>query len=226
MGQARRHLTTLELRRRLGVYVLTDRQAARGRPQLALVAAALRGGATAVQLRDKTASGRELHALARGLAELCAARGALFLVNDRLDVALACGADGVHLGLDDLPAAAARVIAGPDFVIGASAATPAEVAAAEAAGADYVGVGPVFATGSKGDAGEPIGPEGLAAVARSAGLPVVAIGGLGADNAHLALEAGAAGVAVISAVMGAVDVTGACERLAHAVRSAQAGMGR
>lgn len=208
------------LRRALQVYVLTDRASARGRLEVDLVAAALAGGATAVQLRDKERPARELHALGRALADLCAARGALFVVNDRLDVALACGADGVHLGQDDLPAGAARAVAGPALVIGVSAATPDEAAAAADAGADYLGVGSVFATRTKADAGAPIGPEGLSRVARSTGLPVVAIGGLRPENAGLALSAGAAGVAAISAVISATDVAAECARLALSVRRA------
>ncbi len=208
------------LRRALQVYVLTDRVAARGRPEVELVAAALAGGATAIQLRDKERSARELCSLGTALAELCFQSGALFIVNDRLDVALACGASGVHLGQDDLPAARARAVAGPLLVIGVSAATREEAAAAAAAGADYVGVGAVFSTRTKGDAGAPIGTEGLAHVARTSRLPVVAIGGIGPENAGSAIAAGAVGVAAVSAVMAATDVAAECARLALAVRRA------
>lgn len=209
------------LARSLAVYVLTDRGVARGRPEVELVAAALAGGATAIQLRAKDASARELCAFGTELVRLCAAHGALLVVNDRLDVALACGAGGVHLGQDDLPAERARLLAGEELVIGVSAATPAEAAAAEAAGADYLGVGAVFATASKPDAGSPIGLQGLAAVTRSTALPVVAIGGIAPDNAALAVAAGAVGVAAISAVLGAADVRAAAGRLAAAVRAGE-----
>lgn len=210
------------LRTRLAVYVLTDRRAQRGRSEVEVAAACLRGGATALQLRAKDLPGRELCELGRRLAELCADHGALFVVNDRVDVALACGAGGVHLGQDDLPAAAARRLMGPAPVIGISAATPEEAAAARAAGADYLGVGSVFGTTTKPDAGAPIGTAGLARVVAATELPVVAIGGITAANAPAAIAAGAVGVAAISAVVGAADVTAATRSLACAVRAALA----
>ena len=190
-----------------------------------VAAQALAGGATAIQLRHKTLSGRDLCALGSALAELCAAAGALLLVNDRLDVALACGAGGVHLGQDDIPAGLARAVAGPGLVLGVSAATPAEAAAAQRAGADYLGTGPVYATGSKGDAGEPIGPAGLRRVAAASALPLVGIGGLDATNAGAAIAAGADGVAVISAVAAAPDLALAAAGLAAAVRAGLAARG-
>lgn len=208
------------LRRALAVYVVTDRACARGRSEVELAAAALAGGATALQLRDKDRPARELYTLGCALAELCAKHAALFVVNDRLDIALACQADGVHLGQDDLPAARARAIAGPGLVIGVSTGAPGEAADAWRDGADYLGVGPAFATATKRDAGVPIGPEGLASVVRAAALPVVAIGGIGPGNAAVALAAGACGVAAISAVMAATDVAAETTRLAAAVRGA------
>jgi thiamine-phosphate pyrophosphorylase len=200
------------LRARLAVYVLVD-----GPPQ---AVAALAGGATAIQLRAKHCSARELCSMGRRLADICAERAALFIVNDRLDVALACGAAGVHLGQDDLPAAEARRIAGPELIIGVSAATPAEAEAASRADADYLGTGSVYATASKADAGKPIGLKGLSRVTRTTALPVVAIGGITPDNAAAAIAAGAAGVAAISAVVGAPDVAAAAARLAAAVHGA------
>lgn len=208
------------LRAALSVYVLTDRAAAGGRPEVEVAARAIAGGATALQLRAKGRPGRELCALGSCLAGLCRERGVLFVVNDRLDVALACGADGVHLGQDDVPVAAARRIGGDPLVIGASAATPEEAVAAWRAGANYLGVGALFATGTKPDAGAPIGPAGLRGVVGSTPLPVVAIGGLRAENAAVAVAAGAAGVAAISAVVGVPDIEAATRRLAAAVRDA------
>jgi len=211
-----------DLRRALAVYVLTDRACARGRSEVDLAAAALAGGATALQLRDKDRPARELYALACALAELCATAAVLFVVNDRLDIALACGAPGVHLGQDDLPVERARALGGPDLVIGVSAGTPREAVAAWRAGADYLGVGPAFATATKPDAGTPLGRTGLASVVRAAPLPVVAIGGIRPENAAVALAAGACGVAAISAVMAATDVAAQASRLASAVRGALA----
>jgi thiamine-phosphate pyrophosphorylase len=213
------------LRRALEVYVLTDPDLTAGRPLLDVVRAALAGGAGAVQLRDKRLPARDLCALGRALAALCAEHGALFVVNDRLDVALACGAAGVHLGQDDLPAAAARALAGPDFVVGVSASTPEEALEAARAGADYLGTGAVYATATKPDAGAPIGVRGLRRVVESVPLPVVAIGGITAANAAEAVAAGAAGVAVVSAVMAAPDPGAAVAELRRAVRRGRTGGG-
>jgi thiamine-phosphate pyrophosphorylase len=204
-------------REALRVYVLTDARLSRGRADTEVVAAALAGGAGAVQLRGKEYDGRRLYEAGRALREATRRAGALFFVNDRLDVALAVEADGVHLGQDDLPLAAARRLAPPPFLIGVSAGTVEEARAAEAAGADYLGVGSVFATPTKADAGTPIGIEGLSAVVRATRLPVVGIGGVTHENAARVIAAGAAGVAVISVVVGAEDVEGATRRLVAAV---------
>ena len=178
---------------------------------VARVRAATRGGATMVQLRLKHADARTQVEVARALV---AALPVPVLVNDRADVALASGAAGVHLGADDLPVAAVRRIAPPGFVIGASVGCDAEVALAR--GADYVGIGPVYTTLSKADAGAAIGVAEFARLARLCALPAVAIGGISADNAAAAIEGGAAGVAVIRAVLGAADP----EAAAQAIRSA------
>jgi thiamine-phosphate pyrophosphorylase len=182
--------------RRLRLYVITDGHKA----QMERVSEALEAGVTAMQLRAKEGSTRALVQMGQTLAATCRRRGALFIVNDRLDVALACGADGVHLGLDDLPLPAARAIAGPNLVIGASVGTVGEALEAQAQGADYLGVGSVFHTLSKADAGPPIGMEGLRQVAQATPLPVVAIGGITVENAAFTLSSGAVGVAVIRAV--------------------------
>lgn len=195
------------------LYVVLDPRLTAGRPPLDVVRAALAGGAAAVQWRDKDASTRELLLMARGLAALTCAAGALFIVNDRVDVALAAGADGVHLGPDDLPVEVARALLGPRALIGFSAGTPEEARAAEAAGADYLGTGAVYGTLSKGDAGAAIGLAGLAAVCAATRLPVVAIGGVGLRRAAPCVEAGAVGVAVITAVTAAPDVEGAARAL-------------
>lgn len=209
------------LARRLRLYVLTDEGLSRGRPTDQVVAEAIAGGATAIQLRGKDWGGRRLVEVGHRLRALTREAGVLFFVNDRLDVALAVGADGVHLGQDDLPLAEARRIAGPDFLIGISVEDEAQALAAEAGGADYLGAGTVYPTGSKADAGEPIGLDGLARIARRVRIPVVAIGGIHAGNAPDVMRAGAAGVAVISAVVAAPDVRAAARALRGAVDSAR-----
>lgn len=188
-----------------------------GRGHLDVARAAVAGGATAVQLRDKGLPARELTELARAMGDICRPAGVLFLVNDRVDVAVAAGADGAHIGQEDLPVAAARALLGPSAVLGVSVANPEEARLAEAGGASYLGVGSVYATASKADAGAPIGLSGLAAVRRGTGLPIVAIGGLTADNACPVLGAGADGVAVISWVTEAADMEAAVRALRAAV---------
>ena len=202
------------------VYVLTDSRAARGRSHVEIAEAAIRGGATAVQLRMKEEPARRIVEAARQIAPLCRAAGVTFIVNDRADVAMIAGADGVHVGQDDLPAAAARALAGGDAVIGVSAATVDEAVAAERAGADYLGVGAVFATATKADAGAPIGLARLREIRRGVRLPVVGIGGITADNAAAVIRAGAAGVAVITAVTLADDMAAAVRRIRSEVDAA------
>lgn len=178
---------------------------------IARAAAAAHGGATCIQLRLKDVSARDLVGVAK---ELVRAVGVPVLVNDRADVAIAAGAAGVHLGIDDVPAAAIRRIAPDGFIIGVSVGNDAEVE--NSAGADYAGVGPFFATASKGDAGKPIGPEGFARLAAAAGMPSVAVGGVTAENASIPVAAGALGIAVIAGVFGSSDPAAAARRLRSA----------
>ncbi|WP_287155510.1 thiamine phosphate synthase [Candidatus Solincola tengchongensis] len=208
----------------LGLYVITAADAGGGWGHLDVVRAALAGGADAVQLRDKEVGGAELYRLALEALELVRGSGGgrLFLVNDRVDVALAAGADGVHLGQEDLPASAARRILGAGAVLGVSASSVEEALAAEREGADYLGVGPVFPTPSKPDAGGPLGLEGLRAIRNAVGLPLVAIGGINEDNLEEVFAAGADGIAVISAVTSARDMEEAVRRLRRAVDACRA----
>jgi thiamine-phosphate pyrophosphorylase len=178
--------------------------------------AAARGGATMIQLRLKDADARALVEVARALVGALP-RSVPVIVNDRLDVALAAGAAGVHVGPDDIPAAAVRRLVPPGFIIGASVGSDLEVGLSR--DADYVGIGPVFETASKLDAGRAIGPVAFARLARSCRVPAVAIGGIDAKNAASVMIAGAAGVAVIRAVMGAKDP----EAAARAIRAAMQG---
>jgi len=187
------------------LYVITDHRAAAGRPLLDLVRAALRGGATVVQLRMKHGSTREMLALGQELREVTRLAGVPLIVNDRLDVALALEAEGVHLGQEDLPARLARPLIGPNRLLGVSVETVEQAEQAWRDGADYLGVGDLFGTPSKPDAGPPIGLEALRAIARAVPLPIVGIGGVTLENAGAVIDAGAAGVAVISAVIGAAD---------------------
>jgi thiamine-phosphate pyrophosphorylase len=176
-----------------------------GRDPVELGAALLAGGARLLQLRLKGVPSRGLLEAARALAPLARAAGALFIVNDRADVARAVGADGVHLGQEDLPVSAARRLLGPDRLIGVSTHDLEEARAAEAAGADYIGVGPVYATTSKAN---PLAPRGLAlvrAVRGAVGRPIVAIGGITPATVMEVIAAGADAVAMIGAIARTVD---------------------
>jgi thiamine-phosphate pyrophosphorylase len=178
--------------------------------------AAVRGGATMIQLRLKDADARTLVEVARSLVK---ALPVPVIVNDRLDVALAAGAAGVHVGPDDLPAAAVRRLVPPGFIVGASVGTDGEVALSQ--GADYVGIGPVYDTTSKAGAGRAIGPVTFSRLARACKLPAVAIGGLDASNAAGVMIAGAAGVAVIRAVLGTNDPEASARALRAAIGEMQ-----
>jgi len=203
----------LSLARRLRLIVITDRELARPRAVVDVVAAALRAGAPAIQLRDKSASASELLALGRRLQELARASDALLFVNDRLDVALALGADGVHVGPDDLPVAAVRAAAPPGFLVGASADDPQVARRLVGEGANYIGCGTVYATSTKPDAGDVIGLAGLEQVARAVDVPVIGIGGVTAARSAEVAATAAAGVAVVGAVMAAPDVGAAVRGL-------------
>lgn len=192
-----------------GIYVIT----ARDRGHVEMAQAALEGGARVIQLRDKGASTWQMVAWAEKIRRLCEQYRALFIVNDRLDVAMASGAWGVHLGIDDMPVPHARRILGAEAVIGASVSNVIEARAAETAGASYAAVGSIYPTGSKDDAGDAIGPEALTRIARAVSIPVVAIGGISADRIAECRAAGADSVAVISAISGADDMVAATRNL-------------
>jgi len=183
--------------------VITDPGLLAGRDPVAVCRAAVRGGATMVQVRGKDTPARELVSLTRALT---AALAVPVLVNDRVDVALVAGAAGAHLGQDDVPLDAVRPSVPAGFLLGISVGSPAEAERARGVRADYWSIGPCFATTNKPDAGDPLGPRGFAALARLApAVPVIGIGGISAANAGAIVEAGAAGVAVIHAVLGAAD---------------------
>ena len=205
------------LRRALRLMVITHPRPRCGRPLEDVVAEVVAAGAGAVQLRHKEAPPRELLALARRLRTVTARHDALLIVNDRLDIALAAEADGVHLGPEDVPVAAARRVVPRSFLLGHSTDDPGVARRAEADGADYLGCGTVFPTTSKEDAGTVIGVDGLAAVARSVRIPVLAIGGVNPGRTSLLGGSGASGVAVIAAVMAADRPGEATRRLRVAV---------
>ncbi len=225
--QARFHLYTIEqqmlalllrqekLRRLTGLYVIIDGQWLQGRSHAEITRQAIRGGARVIQLREKTMLRKDLLPLARDLRQICAELNALFVVNDYLDVALDVGADGLHVGQDDLPVAAARRLLRPDQLLGCSASTVAEALAAQSAGADHLAVGSIFATSTKDI--DVVGIDRLAEIRRAVSAPVVAIGGINQGNAAAVMAAGASAVAVISTIVSAADPESAARGLANIV---------
>lgn len=199
------------------VYVVTDRVLAGSRPLVAVVASALEGGAGVVQIREKNLASRAFYDEVAALVRVARPLGRPVIVNDRLDIALACGADGVHVGQADLPCEAVRRLVGDGMLLGVSVSTVDEAVAAERAGADYLGVSPVFATPTKADAPAATGLDGLRRIRDAVRLPLVAIGGIHAGNAADVIRAGADGVAVVSAVMAAPDPRAAASALLKAV---------
>jgi thiamine-phosphate pyrophosphorylase len=206
----------------LTLYLVTDAEACGTRGVTETVRAAVAGGATAVQLRDHASTTRELVDAACGLRDILAGSGVCFVVNDRLDVALAVGADGVHLGQSDLPAELARAVAGPELIIGWSVTNVSEAQAAArlpAGTVDYLGVGPIFATPTKTDAAPPMGVEALREVCALSPVPCVAIGGITAERVADLTAAGAAGIAVVAAICAAEDPRGAAAELRERCRA-------
>ena len=208
------------LKNSLGLYVITTESPGRGHYDIA--EAAIIAGVRFIQYRDKNASSRKLFDNAQRLRELTKKAGAKFIINDRIDIAMAVGADGVHLGQDDLPLKCARSVLGHDYIIGISATCLGEAIEAAKDGADYIGLGPIYPTPSKDDAAPPMGLEGLIEVRKSIGVPIVAIGGLTSDNIEEAVLAGADGIAVISAVASAGDMAEAARNLDETIRHAKA----
>ena len=175
------------------------------------------GGADTIQLREKGGSTRRMIEVAKSMAVVCREAGVPLIVNDRIDVAMASDADGVHLGQSDFPIPLARSLLGKDKLIGGSAATIEEARICLADGADYIGFGPVYVTGSKGDAGPVSGPAELKQVVETIPLPILAIGGITAENVHEVMRAGAYGIAVISAVCCQIDPEGATKAIREAL---------
>ncbi len=206
---------------RLHLCVITDATLVPGRDHVAIARAALAGGADMIQLRDKAGDMRALLPQARAIQSLCRSRGAIFIVNDRLDLALAAGADGVHVGQEDLPAEAARPLLGPRRILGVSTHSREQAEAARASGADYIGFGPMFATGTKATGYAPCGPEALRDIRAAVPLPILAIGGITLENVAEVIAAGATAPAVISAVVAAPDIAAAAAEFSRRILKAK-----
>jgi thiamine-phosphate pyrophosphorylase len=191
------------------LYAITDERLHPGRDLIAVMEEALQGGAGIVQLRDKTGSKREILGKAKALRSLTRRYGALFIVNDHIDIALAADADGVHLGQDDLPLPEARKIMG-SRIVGISTHSIEQAKEAERGGADYIGVGPVFPTRTKPDAAA-VTVSLVRQAAREIRIPFFAIGGIKLDNADEVLAAGAKRICAVSEIVGSADVRGTCE---------------
>ncbi len=202
-------------------YLVTQESLSNNRSTVEIVREAIAGGIDVVQLREKETDARWRYELGIELRELTAAAGVDLIVNDRVDIAEAIDADGVHVGQSDLPVAVARDLLGPDAIIGCSTSTIEQAQRAERAGADYLGVGTIYGTTSKDVAEEKdgVGPERVAAITDAVSIPVVGIGGITAENASPIVEAGAVGVSVISEITKADDPQAATEALAAAVET-------
>ena len=205
----------------LDLYLITDRLLCAARGIERVVAEAVAGGVTLVQLRDDDTPTGELIALAARLKLVLAPTGVPLIVNNRLNVALAAAADGLHVGQGDLPAAAARARLGSRAILGLSITAPVQVAAVDPAMVDYLGVGPIYATVTKRDAAPAMGLGGLAAVRAQTGLPLIAIGGIDHTNAAATLGAGADGIAVVSAICAGADPRVAARKLADTVHASK-----
>jgi hydroxyethylthiazole kinase/thiamine-phosphate diphosphorylase len=207
---------TPPLSERLGVYVIVN-----GSTPMDVLEQVLAAGAGTIQFREKQMPLLKQIEVATAMQDLCHRYEALFLINDRVDLAQILSADGVHVGQDDLPVTEARRLLGPNAIIGSSCATPDEARIALAQGADYIGTGPVYATPTKADAGDPVGPAAIAAATGAVALPVVGIGGIAPGNAAPVIQAGACGVSVISSVVNAADPGAATRALLAEVQSAK-----
>jgi len=200
-----------------GLYLVTSQSVSRGRTTPTVVEAALTGGVKLVQLREKSLSTRELHDLAVRVRALTAAHNCLLIINDRLDVALAVGADGVHLGQNDLPIARARALA-PDLIVGASTHNIEEARRAQSEGASYLNIGPLFPTGTKQWTGEFLGLDGLRAISAHVSIPYTVMGGIKQDHIQDLLAAGAGTIDLVTAVTAADDPAQATRELLKAIK--------
>lgn len=204
------------------LYLVAGTAAAPGGRLVETIEAAARGGVTLVQLREKTMADNPMIELAYKIKKILQPFGIPLIINDRVEVSRASGAAGVHLGADDIAAAHARAALGPESILGVSAGTPEEAARVDPAVADYVGIGSVYATATKPDAGPPIGIEGLLSLKNRISLPAVAIGGIGIGQAGAVMATGVAGIAVVSAICGAEDPEAAARALRQTIDAVRA----
>jgi len=195
------------------LYVITDERLSHRRSHLQIAEEAVLGGADVIQLRDKKMCGKDLLNVANGIRACTKNAGVLFIVNDRIDIALASGADGVHLGQEDIPLSSARHLMPSPLIIGISVGSVEEATRAEQGGADYVAVSPVFTTGSKQDAGPGLGTVLLNEIRQAVSIPVIGIGGITHLNVENVLGSGADGIAVISAIISSPDIVTAAKEL-------------
>jgi thiamine-phosphate pyrophosphorylase len=203
------------------LYLVTDRALSLGRPLIDVIRPAVEGGVTVVQLREKEIDSREFYRDAVQIKEYLDTRDIPLIINDRLDIAQAVGAAGVHLGQEDLPVDVARRILGPGPIIGASVFTPEEAARAEALGADYLGLSPIFVTSTKPELTSQIGIEGIGPIRNATRLPLVGIGSMNETNAFSVIRAGLDGVAVVSAICSREDACGAAGTILKEIRRAR-----
>lgn len=191
---------------KLGLYVITDEGISHGLSHVEIARKVAEGGADVIQLRDKARTGKDMLSIALKIREIAHSSGATFVINDRLDLALAADADGVHLGHEDLPVPFARRVSPKGFIIGTSVRTVQEAMIAETEGADYVALSPIFDTATKADAGPGNGLDVLKKIKSAVSIPVIAIGGINKNNVRQVIDSGADGVAVISAIVGQKDI--------------------
>jgi len=205
---------------KIDLYPVTDQALSLGRTDLEVLDGLIAGGAKIVQLREKHLSKKDLYSLALKFRERTASAGMLLIINDHIDIALSCGADGVHLGQDDLPLEAAREIA-PDLVIGVSTHNLEEVLLAQKQGADYINIGPIFATQTKEVSVVPLGPEAIEKIAPTINIPFTVMGGINSSNIDKVLQAGARRVAVVTAVTKAPNIEQAVRGLRETIGRAE-----
>jgi thiamine-phosphate pyrophosphorylase len=210
----------------LSLYLVTDRNLSRGRSTREIVKAAVAGGVTCVQLREKTCGTRAFIDEALSIRTLLKKKNIPLIINDRIDVALAVEADGVHLGQQDMPIGLARKIGGDSLIIGISAESVNDAVRAQQEGADYIGISPVFATPTKPDTGPPLGLSGVGEIRRRVEIPLVGIGGVNHSNGASVVAAGADGIAVVSAIVSAANPGSAARELRMIVDRAAAGSNR
>lgn len=199
------------------LYIITDQRISHGKSHLEVAESALAGGATVIQFRDKEMKDSEAVVACREIYKLTKKKGVSFIVNDRVEIAKAVDADGVHLGQEDMSFSSARKILGKEKIIGISVETVEQALKAVEGGADYLGVGPIYPTATKPDAGKALGIARLKEIRESVNIPIVAIGGINENNLEEVLKARVDGVAVISAVVSASDITEACRKLKNKI---------